>query len=577
MSKNKALKCLSVCQEVFGLVALMVFGCSSLCAQSGTVTPVITWPTPAAIAYGTALSATQLNATATYSGTTVAGVFAYSPTAGTVLMAGADALSVTFTPTNTTEYATVTKSVTLTVNKATPVLAWPTPAPITSGTALSETQLDASIPSLPNINIVANATGVQGVPAIALSAAPLSAGVLQSCTTYYNQAPPAGQSLTFLIFNANGNGSYTIANSFTVTAAASSGLQTFTSPPITVTAGQVVGYWAASGIEPGYYTYTTIDGYYLNNQATLPSGPTNYNSYGGGYPVSCVVQPNIAAPNISIAANATGVQGVPAVALSSAPLPPGVLQSCTTYYNQAPPAGQSLTFLIFNANGNDSYTIASSFTVTAAASSGLQTFTSPPIAVTAGQVVGYWAASGIEPGYYTYTTIDGYYLNNQATLPSGPTNYDDYHGGYPVSCNVAAGNFTYSPASGAVPAVGTDTLSVIFTPTDTSDYTTATASVNLVVSQTTPTREVPTITWPTPAPITYGTALSATQLNATATYNGTTVLGILSYNPPAGTVPVVGSVPLTVTFTPTNSTLYSSATASVVLTVTSTTQGCPVR
>ena len=46
-------------------------------------TPVITWPTPAAITYGTPLSTTQLNATASYNGKTVPGTFSYSP--GTVL------------------------------------------------------------------------------------------------------------------------------------------------------------------------------------------------------------------------------------------------------------------------------------------------------------------------------------------------------------------------------------------------------------------------------------------------------------------------------------------------------------
>ena len=82
-------------------------------------TPTITWATPAAITYGTALSATQLNA----SSGGVAGVLVYTPAAGTVLAAGVQTLSVTFTPTNTTGYSTVTATVTLTVNKATPTLA----------------------------------------------------------------------------------------------------------------------------------------------------------------------------------------------------------------------------------------------------------------------------------------------------------------------------------------------------------------------------------------------------------------------------------------------------------------------
>ena len=55
--------------------------------------PVISWTNPVAVTYGTALSSNQLNAAAN-----VAGSFVYSPTNGTVLNAGTNALSVTFTP-----------------------------------------------------------------------------------------------------------------------------------------------------------------------------------------------------------------------------------------------------------------------------------------------------------------------------------------------------------------------------------------------------------------------------------------------------------------------------------------------
>ena len=58
--------------------------------------PVITWPTPAPITYGTTLGVGQLNASANMPGS-----FAYDPPAGTVLAAGgAQALSVTFNPTD---------------------------------------------------------------------------------------------------------------------------------------------------------------------------------------------------------------------------------------------------------------------------------------------------------------------------------------------------------------------------------------------------------------------------------------------------------------------------------------------
>jgi streptogramin lyase len=103
------------------------------------VTPVITWPTPVPITYGTPLSAAQLNSTAN-----VGGTFAYSPSLGSVLAAGQHTLTVTFTPTDTTSYTAATASVILTVNKATPVITWPTPAPITYGTPLSSKQLNAT-------------------------------------------------------------------------------------------------------------------------------------------------------------------------------------------------------------------------------------------------------------------------------------------------------------------------------------------------------------------------------------------------------------------------------------------------
>jgi hypothetical protein len=65
----------------------------------GKATPVLAWSAPAAITYGTALSSTQLNATASFKGSPLAGTFAYSPAAGTVLSAGnGQTLSATFTP-----------------------------------------------------------------------------------------------------------------------------------------------------------------------------------------------------------------------------------------------------------------------------------------------------------------------------------------------------------------------------------------------------------------------------------------------------------------------------------------------
>jgi hypothetical protein len=73
--------------------------------------PAISWVTPAAITYGAALSAAQLDATAS-----IPGAFTYTPAPGAVLTAGSHTLSTTFTPADTTAYSTANASVTVTVN-----------------------------------------------------------------------------------------------------------------------------------------------------------------------------------------------------------------------------------------------------------------------------------------------------------------------------------------------------------------------------------------------------------------------------------------------------------------------------
>ena len=93
------------------------------------VTPTVTWAAPAPISYGTALSATQLNATAS-----VAGNFTYTPAIGTVLAAGGRTLQAVFTPTDTVNYTSVTTSVPLQVNSSSMPISVVPPAPVYDGT-----------------------------------------------------------------------------------------------------------------------------------------------------------------------------------------------------------------------------------------------------------------------------------------------------------------------------------------------------------------------------------------------------------------------------------------------------------
>ncbi len=77
------------------------------------------------------------------------------------------------------------------------------------------------------------------------------------------------------------------------------------------------------------------------------------------------------------------------------------------------------------------------------------------------------------------------------------------------------------------------------------------------------TKASPTITWPQPAPFTFGGALGSGQLNASANVPGTFV-----YTPPAGTVLLVGNgQTLSVTFTPADSVDYATVTASTTINV----------
>ena len=87
------------------------------------------------------------------------------------------------------------------------------------------------------------------------------------------------------------------------------------------------------------------------------------------------------------------------------------------------------------------------------------------------------------------------------------------------------------------------------------------ASVSTALSYTV-SKITPVITWATPAQITFGTALSSTQLDATSLVAGTFV-----YTPAAGSIPAGGMDTLSVTLTPTDTVTYSNATATVTLAV----------
>jgi centrosomal CEP192-like protein len=535
-------------------------------------TPAITWPAPAAITYGTALSATQLNASST-----VAGSFAYTPAVGTVLKSGTQTLSVTFTPTDTTDYTTATASAALAVNQATPAITWPAPATITYGTALSATQLDASstvagsfayTPAAGTVlNLGAQTLSVTFTPTdssdykAAMATVTLIVKSATQSTPTITWTPPAAITYGTALSSTQLDASATVAGTFVYTPAAGTVLKagaqtlsvTFTptdttdystatatvaltvnqaTPAITWAAPAAITYGTplsatqldASSTVAGTFAYTPAAGTVLKAGAQTLSvtfSPTDTTDYTTAT-ASVALTVNQATPTIKWPAPAAITYGTP---LSTTQLDASSTVAGTFAYS--PPAGT-----VLNAGAQTlSVNFAPTDLTDYKAATATVTLTVKP-ATQSTPAISWTAPAAISYG----TALSGTQLYASSTV---------------------AGTFAYTPAAGTVLKAGTQTLSATFTPTDTTDYTTATATVALTVNQATP-----TVTWPAPAAITYGTALSSTQLDASST-----ILGAFVYSPASGTVLAVGPQTLSVTFTPTDTTDYTTASQTVTLTV----------
>jgi hypothetical protein len=464
------------------------------------ITPTITWANPADITYGTPLSGTQLNATSS-----VAGTFVYTPAEGTVLNAGAgQILSVDFTPTDTANYNSVPgTTVMINVNKATPIVTWANPASITYGTALSGTQLNA-MASIPGSFVYTPAIG-----------------------TVLNAS--AGQTLS-VDFTPTDKANYNsvLGRTVTITVNKATPIVIWTNPAdITYGTALSGAQLNATASVAGTFVYTPPVGTVLNVGAGqtisvdfTPSDTINYNNV-LGRTVAINVN-NKVTPVITWANPADITYGTPldATQLNATASVPGA-------FVYTPPAGTVL-------NAGAGQTLSVDFTPTDTANYNSVLGRTVTINVNKATPIVTWA----NPADIIFgTPLSGIQLNATASVP---------------------GTFVYTPPVGTILNAGVGKiLSVDFTPTDSTNYnnvlgTTVKINVNNKVT--------PVITWANPADITYGTALSETQLNATASVPGTFV-----YNPPAGTVLNAGAGQvLSVDFMPTDSTNYNNVVGSTV-------------
>jgi hypothetical protein len=136
--------------------------------------------------------------------------------------------------------------------------------------------------------------------------------------------------------------------------------------------------------------------------------------------------------------------------------------------------------------------------------------------------------------------------------------------------NALPGTLVYTSATGSIPHAGSgQSEQVTFMPADPTDYAAAFSTVKLNVAQATPSVTV------TPVNIIPGTALAGGQLGGTvtSTFDGSTVNipGIFTYTTNAGVVLNAGIGQIeNVTFTPDDTTDYSTVASSVIVNVAQT-------
>ncbi|MGD0737565.1 MAG: Ig-like domain repeat protein, partial [Terracidiphilus sp.] len=191
-----------------------------------------------------------------------------------------------------------------------------------------------------------------------------------------------------------------------------------------------------------------------------------------------------------------------------------------------------------------------------------------PVTVTASQAGNgtYNAATSVahsfsvSPAVLTVTPNNTNKFVNEV-IPALTCTITGYVNGDNVEFPVVSGAPAMSTTATTSSPVGTYPINASLGTLTAANYTFQFASGTLTVIQ--PTSPVtPPISWVSPAPITYGTPLGGTQLNA-----ATITAGTFAYSPAAGVVLGGGNQVLNVTFTPTDTTDYTTSTATVQLTV----------
>ncbi|MGB8259588.1 MAG: MBG domain-containing protein, partial [Terracidiphilus sp.] len=441
--------------------------------------------------------------------TVVGGTATMTTTATTTSPAGGYPISFATKNLTASNYTFNYVNGTLTVQQAAGAITWPTPAPITYGSPLTPTQLDA----------VATCAG-NTVPG----------------TYVYTPALST-------ILNS---GAQTLRVTFTPTDTASCPVESTTVPlqvnpaVLTVTADNKTMPYGG----PLPSLTDSITGFVNGDTSAVVSGTATLSttattsSPAGAYPITFATK-NLTASNYTfnyVPGTLTVQQGTgaitwptPAPITYGSPLTPTQLDAVATCNGNTVAGSYVYTPALGAILAAGTQTLKVTFTPTDSASCPVETTTVPlvvnPAVLTVTADNKTMPYGGPLP---TFTdTIAGYVngdgigvVSGSATMTTTATTTSPA-GGYPISFatkNLAASNYTFNYVNG--------TLTVL--------------------------APVGAITWPTPAAINYGTPLSSTQLDAVATCNGIQVPGAYVYTPASGTILNAGTYTLKVTFTPTS-------------------------
>jgi hypothetical protein len=402
--------------------------------------PVISWMTPLAITYGTALSASQLNAKANVPGNMV-----YTPALDSKLPAGTQTLMATFTPTDTAKYAPAQNFVSLVVAMANQTITFPAPpallygdanydlaANATSGMALSYVSSNPAVASIVN----GNQLHVVGAGSVKITASQpgnsnWKPALAVARTLVIGKKP---QTITYPVLTGHAMGDA----DFSPGATANSGLAVTYASSAPAVATIVAGKIHLVGKGTAVITASQIGS---ANWAAAPPVKQTLVVAVGSQSITFAPLPNKGVGDVDFAPVATASSGLAVSYVSSN------TKVATIVAGKIHVVGNGTSTITAKQAGNASWT---------AAPDAAQTFT---VGGKAAPVITWANPAAISYGKPLTATQ----LNAKANVP---------------------GTFAYSPATGAQLPVGLQSLSVTFTPNDQVKYNTAQKSVALTVNKT---------------------------------------------------------------------------------------------